>query len=310
MIVVIGGTGRLGGIVAGLLRADGFAVRVVTRSQARAAALRSAGADAVVADLRHPDSLRAALRGADAVVCTAHGSDAAGADGPRQVDGAGIANLVAALRERPARNLVYVMAASARPDSPAEFFRLKAAAEDRIRGSGLPHSIIRPTHLMDTWFRILGETLARRGRAMVLGSGTNPISFVAAADVAQVTATLAAADGHGATLDLGGPEPLTLNQANDLLAAALGIQATRPVRIPVGVLRTGGRFLGSANELTARRMQLGALLASQPQILDSADTWHRYRITPADPRSWLARNLPGLKAEWQASSTATKSEAS
>src|SRR5215472_1043170 len=98
MILVIGGTGRLGGKVAELLRADGRDVRIMTRSLWRAEALRPAGADAVTADLRHPGSLPAALRGADAVVCTAHRADAAGADGPRQVDGAGIANLITRAR--------------------------------------------------------------------------------------------------------------------------------------------------------------------------------------------------------------------
>ena len=123
------------------------------------------------------------------------------------MDGTGIANLVAALRDQPPRNLVYISAASARADSPSEFFRLKAAAEQCIRTSGLPYSIVRPAHLMDTWFRVLGKPLARRGRALTLGSGANPVSFVAADDIARIVETLAAAGGRGTSLDLGGPRP-------------------------------------------------------------------------------------------------------
>ena len=74
MILVIGGTGRRGGKAAKLFRAGRHPVRIMTRSLWRAAAPRSTGADAVTTDLRHPDTLPAAQRGADAVVCTAHGS--------------------------------------------------------------------------------------------------------------------------------------------------------------------------------------------------------------------------------------------
>ena len=65
MIVVIGGTGRLGGKVAELLRADGHDVRIMTRSHVQAAVLRSAGTDAVTADLQNPGSLPAAPRCAE-----------------------------------------------------------------------------------------------------------------------------------------------------------------------------------------------------------------------------------------------------
>jgi len=74
MILVIGGTGRRAGKAAKLFRPGRHPVRIMTRSLWRAAAPRSTGADAVTTDLRHPDTLPAAQRGADAVVCTAHGS--------------------------------------------------------------------------------------------------------------------------------------------------------------------------------------------------------------------------------------------
>lgn len=70
---------------------------------------------------------------------------------------------------------------------------------------------------------------------------------------------------------------------NSLLTSALGIEITRPARVPGSVLRAGSRLVRPINELIARRMLLGALLADQPQTLDSATTGQSYDITPADP---------------------------
>lgn len=225
MILIVGGTGRLGGRIVELLRAN-TAVRVLTRRSTTG----HPGVEAIRGDLNDPESLTRALRGVDTVICTAHGGDGAGANGPRQVEGVGIPRLTDLAAEASVRHVLYVSSASARPDSPVEFFRLKAAVEARLRNSGVAYSILRPTHLMETWARILGEPLAKRSKALVLGSGHSPVSWVAADDIAKAAAVLAGRPGEDRSFDLGGPEALTITQVNSE-QSSLADRLVPPVRV-------------------------------------------------------------------------------
>lgn len=64
MILVAGGTGRLGTKVVTLLRQRGLLVRVLTRDRGRAAHLAGAGVEIVEGDVRDPAAVRRAVAGA------------------------------------------------------------------------------------------------------------------------------------------------------------------------------------------------------------------------------------------------------
>ena len=68
MILLAGGTGRLGSVLAARLTGRGLAVRVLTRDPARAAHLAAQGAEVATGDVRDCASLAPAVRGADVVV--------------------------------------------------------------------------------------------------------------------------------------------------------------------------------------------------------------------------------------------------
>lgn len=95
-VLITGGTGFVGGAVAGALLAADHHPVVLARDPARAAPLAAAGAAVVPGDITHPASLAAAARGCDAAV------HAAGLPRPaswrtfRRVHVGGTANLVAA----------------------------------------------------------------------------------------------------------------------------------------------------------------------------------------------------------------------
>lgn len=78
MILVVGATGQLGGLIARALLQDDMPVRVLVRSGSTYDTL-AAGAEIVTGDLKNPSSLAAATRGIDAVVTTANSSRAAAA---------------------------------------------------------------------------------------------------------------------------------------------------------------------------------------------------------------------------------------
>jgi NADH dehydrogenase len=240
-----------------------------------------------------------ALDGVDTVVCTAHGGHGSRSAGPRGVERRGLPHLVELAARRSIRQLVYVSSASARSDSPADLFRAKAMVEATIVASGVPYTIVRPTHLLDTWVPLLAEPLVSKGRAMIIGNGHNPVSWVAGCDVARAIAVLAIGDSNGDTVTLGGPEAVTLRHLNGCIEQALTIAPAKTAVMAPRMLQLASRLVRPFNEVMARQMRLGALLDTQPQTADAAPTWQRLGITPSTVASWLDTNLSAVAARYR-----------
>jgi uncharacterized protein YbjT (DUF2867 family) len=222
VILVAGGTGKLGGRVVRLLRSDGTQVRVLSRDVARASHLGD-GVDVVAGDVRDRASLPPALEGVTTVVSAVHGFAGPGAVTPDSVDRLGNANLIAAAVAAGVEHVILVSIAGASEDSPMELFRAKHDAETSLRRSPLAWTIIRPTAYTETWAMVMGEMLRRSGRVVVFGRGENPINFVSVADVAHLIQHAAADTAlHGRSIDIGGPDNMTFNQFARTLLAVTG----------------------------------------------------------------------------------------
>jgi uncharacterized protein YbjT (DUF2867 family) len=147
-VLVAGATGRFGRI-ADLLLERGHSVRAGTRSPESPAARRlvELGTELVPADYEEPGSLAAAARGVDAVFAsgTAHHA------GPEGEERHG-RNLAAAIAAAGVPHLVFVSGDGAAPDSPLPLFKAKWRVEEAIRASGVPHTILAPTYLMENLF--------------------------------------------------------------------------------------------------------------------------------------------------------------
>lgn len=235
MIAIVGGTGRLGRLVAEALVHEGLAVRLVARS---APADPLPGTTYACADVRHPETLAAALVGADVVVIAAHGMDPAARQSPAAVDRDGacaVVDTAAAL----GASVVHVSVVGASPDHPLALHRMKWAAEEHLRASGAEWTIVRATAFAETWRDVLARTArGSSGPVMVPGRGANPINFVAVHDVA-VAVGRAATDAslRGRVVEVGGPDDLPLDAlARDVAPARRIRHIARPVLAAVGQL--------------------------------------------------------------------------
>lgn len=94
MILIVGGTGNLGQIIARRLLLAGEAVRVMTRNPGSAATLADAGAEIMQGDLRDTISLTRACEGATAVIAAANAILGRGKMASVHVDDRGNKNLV------------------------------------------------------------------------------------------------------------------------------------------------------------------------------------------------------------------------
>jgi len=263
MILLAGGTGRLGRLVAGRLVHDGASVRVLTRDPSAATDLANRGVELVTGDVRDPSSLGPAMSGVGTVVSAVHGLAGLGGVTPASIDRDGNRNLVNASAIQPAA-FILMSTIGASPDHPMELFRMKWAAEQQLRASGVPWTIVRSSAFADTWIDLLRQSAGRSGGPRVFGRGENPINFVWAQDVADalVHATLDSAV-RGQVIEVGGPANLTLNELAGLVQTSMG--STGPLRhVPRSGLRAMGAIARPFNPTMAR-------LARASLVMDTCD---------------------------------------
>jgi uncharacterized protein YbjT (DUF2867 family) len=228
VILVAGGTGRLGTEVVQRLLRRGEQVRVLTRSAARADALADRGAEVAVGDVRRPQTLAAAMVGVHVVVSAVHGFVGSGGVTPQNTDRDGNKNLIDAARQVGA-DVVLLSVVGAGHDHPMELLRMKAAAEQCLERSGVRHTIVRATAFLELW----QELLAKGPRPLIFGRGKNPINFVSVATVAEAVVRVTTDPTlRGQVLDVVGPDDLTLDE----LAARVR-PGSRPVHVHPSVLR-------------------------------------------------------------------------
>lgn len=228
MILVVGATGALGGLVVERLVAEGHPVRALVRSPGAATALGRPGVTPVLGDLKDPASLRAAVEGVDAVVTTANSVQRGGTDTVESVDRAGNRALIDAARGAGVGRFVFVSALGASTDGPIPFLRAKAETEAHLRASGMSYTIIAPNVFMDVWAAALVGRPARAGDPVVLvGEGRRRHSLVAIRDVAAFTAAASARPAAAnATVPVGGPQAISWRDVVAAYEEALGAPIT------------------------------------------------------------------------------------
>jgi len=223
MILMVGATGVVGGMITRRLLDEDKEVRILVRRGSpssqlvqqglatSAEVLIESGAHPVHGDLRDRASLDAALEGVDTVISTANSAGRGGADNPQSVDLEGNRNLIEAAREAGVGRFVFVSLLGADPDHPSPFVRAKAQSEAALRDSGTEYTIIAPTAFMELWVAMVVGMPALQSRPVTLvGEGRRRHSFVSNRDVAAFA--VAALDNPAARNDylaIGGPEPLT-----------------------------------------------------------------------------------------------------
>lgn len=229
MIVVAGGTGRLGTRVVTRLAARGLEVRVLTRDPARARHLGDSAAEIITCDVRDRASLRSVLHDAKTVVSAVQGFAGPGRVSPTSVDRDGNVNLIDAAAAVDA-HVVLMSVVGASAQHPMELFRAKYAAEQHLRATGRAWTIVRATAFVELWAEIMQKPI-------VFGRGENPINFVSVEDVAAAVEQAVVDTGlRQQVIEIGGPQNLTFNELAALLQQMRG-QPAKIRHVPRGLLR-------------------------------------------------------------------------
>ncbi len=300
-VAVAGGTGFVGGGIARELRRRGNRVVVLSH---RGESARGALPDDVeirVADATAEDghdSLVVALHDVDALVISLAFANLP-VEAPMRgrtfaaVDAAGTERLVAAARDAGVMHLVYMSGAGAAPDASRHWFRAKWRAEEAVRGSEIPWTIIRPT-----WIYGPGDNSLNRfvgfGRRLpfvpMSNFGRQLLAPVFIDDVGRLVAdSLIDANANDQVFELGGPETLSMREIIGRALGAAGID--KPVVPgPAPLIKLG---VAPLSLLPSPPMTPSAIdFVNQPATVDVEPLLERMprRLTPLD--EGLATYLP------------------
>ena len=260
MILVAGGTGTLGVPLVRALAARTDRVRVLTRDPRHADTLRASGIETVTGDVRDPATLIRACNGCTSVVSAIHGFTGGRGTNPATIDRDANIALIRACRDARAEHLTLISVFGAAPSHPMSLHRMKFAAEQALADSGLPWTVVRPTPFLETWIDLIGAEIPTRGRALVFGPGENPINFVSARDVADLTAHAVHDERmQGQILEITGSQDLTFNQIATRLTAAAGVPANTR-HVPLGAMRALSLLTRHVAPAFARQTQAAVVM--------------------------------------------------
>ena len=293
LAVVFGGSGFLGLGVVRALAKRGYRVRVAVRRPHLAMDVLTTGKVGQVlpvqANLRFPDSVRAAVEGADVVVNLVGILQESGRQRFHTVQSRG-AGLVAEAARAVGARMVHVSALGADANSPSHYARSKAEGEAAVLQARPEAAIFRPSVIFgpgDGFFNRFAA-LARLLPVLPLAGAETRFQPVYVGDVAEAVAR--AADGAvpgGQVYELGGPEVRTLR---DLVAYVLEVTDRR--RLVVSVPTRVARYQAWATELL-NLLTLGLLPDTLLLTRDQVALLQRDNVVSEEARR-EGRTLEGL----------------
>jgi uncharacterized protein YbjT (DUF2867 family) len=236
LVTIFGGGGFLGRYVAQAVLAQGARVRIACRNPAGAMHIKPLGnlgqVQLIAADVRKPASVARAVADADAVINLVGSFDNMDA-----VQHIGAGNVANAAEAAGVGSLVHISAIGADAQSEAEYGRSKAAGEAAVRAAFPSATILRPSIVFgreDQFINRFAGLIRMLPVVPVIGADTK-FQPVFVGDVAKAIAAALVGKG-GETLELGGPEMLTMLELNRWIAKAIGRE---PVFAPVPDLAAG-----------------------------------------------------------------------
>lgn len=302
MILVVGATGQVGSLVVRRLRAEGRPVRAMVRDPSTATDLAATGAELAVADLAHPDTLDAVLRGVTAIVATANAVAPIRPGDSAAVVDAGYTELIERAQRAGVARFVFMSVPTTPLDERVPVAATKRRIERLLEESGLSWLSLRTPPFTEVWLalvgselplrgeerstlarayptmrrfrRMTGRTIDRRGVMVVPGPASARQAFLSVHDAA--TALAAAVDpgtGQGPT-DLGGPEVLSWTDVARIYERVLG-RRVRVLSQPARAFAVLQRLLTPVAPSLAGIMGLNRLIATSETDWDTTDTARR-----------------------------------
>jgi uncharacterized protein YbjT (DUF2867 family) len=236
MILVTGATGFIGRVLVRQLTETGQQVRVLLRPSPRSPRLpKGVAVEVAVVALNDERGLRAALRGVDQIYHLASAASQGRGGNLLTTDIEGTRTLAQVAKSADIERLIYLSHLGSDRASAFPVHKAKGIAEEHIRKSGVPHTIIRSSvvfgpedHFTTNLTRLI--RLAP-GLLPIPGDGRTLLQPLWVEDlVTCLIWTLRNPDMINQTYDIGGGEYFTLRQ---ILETLMSVTHTRRLIVPI-----------------------------------------------------------------------------
>ena len=249
MILVTGGTGFVGrSLLRALSRTEAAPVRVLIRPSGSSPKLPPGiTMDAALTSVEDERGVRAAMVGVDTVIHLASEERAGGRADLWKIDVQGTRNVLNAAVEAGVSRFVFLSHVGANRSSAYPMMRAKAAAEEAIRQSGIPYTILRSSVAYGAEDRFTTHLAMQIAMTPIIyplpGDGSTLLQPVWVEDLAIALSWILDEDRFdGETYNVGGPEFLRYEEIVQLVLRASGMtRFLLPMRQPY--LRGGSWLL-------------------------------------------------------------------
>lgn len=229
-ILVVGGTGYLGGKVINELLRRNLEVSALVREGSQMRALEAKGVKIFIGDLTKPDTLSNALKSIDCVISTAIGyTNRKKGDTLKSVDDIGNRNLVDAIVKANIKRFVFTSILTADKARFVPHFWQKKIVEDYMTQKQVPYVALRAGAFLDQDPKVDSYAKGlRKGSLKVLGSTSIKWTNILTEDLAKYLATAAVADNIPlGKIDIGMNEPMNA----EMLATYASEYSGNPIRV-------------------------------------------------------------------------------
>lgn len=218
LVTIYGGSGFVGRYIVRRLAQSGWRVRVAVRRPNEAMHVKPYGVpgqvEPVFCNIRDDESVRAVMRGADAVVNCVGTFDRRGRNNFEAVQHEGAARIARLAAAEGVARIVHISAIGADAASPSIYCRTKALGEQGILEHFPTAVVLRPSVIFgseDAFFnRFAGMT--RFGPVLPVVGGETRFQPVYVDDVARAAAMAVEGDAAPGIYELGGPEVATFRE--------------------------------------------------------------------------------------------------
>ncbi|PTX02874.1 complex I NDUFA9 subunit family protein [Pararhodobacter aggregans] len=256
LVTILGGSGFVGRYVARRMAQAGWRVRVATRRPNERLYVRTYGfvgqVEPVLCNIRDEASIRAVIRGADAVVNCAGILLESGKNTFDAVQAKGAGTVARLAAEEGVKQLVHLSAIGADAEAESDYSRTKAEGEAAVLAAFPGAVILRPSIIFgpedDFFNRFAGMT--RFSPLLPIAGGKTLFQPVYVDDVAEAAVKGAMGEAPAGVYELGGPEALSFRA---LMAMMLDMIRRHRVivNLPNWLASVTATLFGTAQFLTA-----------------------------------------------------------
>jgi len=265
-ILVIGSTGLLGKPTTRQFIERGHDVSLLARNPEKTRQLFPE-CRIEMGDVFDEDSLRSAFQGKDVVYLNLSVAPSSSNKDPQQ-EREGMRNIIAAAKKEKVGRIAYLSSLIKNYQGMNGFdwwaFRIKNAAIDQLKNSGVPYSIFYPSTFMETFLNLI------KGNNIYLVSGSHaPMWMIAAADYGkQVSKAFEIANGNQEFV-IQGLEPFTWDEASKVIVENYKARQLKIKKAPIGIVK----FLGTFNRKVEYGAKILTALNNYPEKFESDPAW-------------------------------------